>query len=48
MPVMTGWKVYDNSAEGQPLLIAKGKHEQPEVVFEPECWSWIRRSALNA
>jgi hypothetical protein len=48
MPVVMGWKVYDNSAEGRPLLIAKGKREQPEVAFEPERWSFIRRSALTA
>jgi predicted ABC-type ATPase len=47
MPVVTGWKVYDNSAEGRTRLIAKGKPDQPEVVFDPECWSLIRRSAAN-
>ncbi|HEV3005617.1 MAG TPA: zeta toxin family protein [Pirellulales bacterium] len=45
MPVVTGWNVYDNSAEGRPRLVAKGKRGRPEVVFDPELWSTIRRRA---
>jgi hypothetical protein len=44
---MTGWKVYDNSTEGRPRLIAKGKREQPEIVLDPESWSLIKGSAGN-
>jgi predicted ABC-type ATPase len=47
MPVVTGWKVYDNSGDARPRLIAKGKAEQPETVFDPETWSLVKRSAAN-
>jgi predicted ABC-type ATPase len=47
IPVVTGWKVYDNSAAGRPQLLAKGKRDQPEVVFDPERWSLVRGSAAN-
>jgi predicted ABC-type ATPase len=47
MPVVTGWKVYDNSAECRPRLVAKGIRNQPDVVFDPERWSLIRRRAAN-
>jgi len=48
MPVVNGWKVYDNSAAGRPRLLAKGKRNQPEVVLDPECWSLVRRSVADA
>ena len=47
MPVVSGWKVYDNSAEGIPRLIAKGKREQAEVVLDSERWSLVRRSTAD-
>jgi predicted ABC-type ATPase len=48
IPIVTGWKVYDNSGESRPRLIAKGKRDEPEVVLDPDIWSLIRRSAENA
>jgi len=47
LPVATGWKIYDNSIEGQPRLVAKGKRGQPEIVLDPQGWSMLRRSAKN-
>jgi predicted ABC-type ATPase len=47
MPVVTGWKVYDNSAEDRPQLLAKGKRDQPAIVFDPTGWSLVQRSATN-
>src|ERR1700681_2098384 len=34
IPVVTSWKVYDNSSGGSPLLIAKGK--RGEAIIVPE------------
>ena len=47
MPIVTGWKVYDNSATGRPQLLAEGKRGQAEVVFDAERWSSVRGSAAN-
>ena len=47
MPVVTGWKVYDNSAVGSPRLIAKQKTGQPETIFDHECWFRVQRSAVH-
>ena len=47
MPVVTGWKVYDNSGESGPRLLATGKRDEPEVVCDPEAWHLVRRSAEN-
>lgn len=48
MPVVTSWKVYDNSDVGRPRLIAKGKRNQPPEILDPAIWSSIRKSATNA
>jgi predicted ABC-type ATPase len=47
IPVVTDWKVWDNSVTGDPELIAKGKREQPEVVVDSARWALIRGSATN-
>ena len=51
MPVVTGWKVYDNSAEARIRLVAEGKQNQPHVVLRPpvlvvdrqECCPWLKK-----
>ena len=48
IPVVTGWKVYDNSSEAGPRLVAKGRQGQPDILVDPDGWSRIQRSALNA
>jgi predicted ABC-type ATPase len=48
MPVVTGWKVYDNSGVGRPRLIAKSRQNQPPEILEPAIWSSIRKSTANA
>jgi predicted ABC-type ATPase len=48
LPVVTIWKVYDNSVHGFPRLIAKGKRNQPEVVLNSQRWALIRRSVSDA
>jgi len=45
MPIVTGWKVYDNNAEGNPRLIAKGGWNQLPTVCNAESWSLARRQA---
>jgi predicted ABC-type ATPase len=47
IPVVTGWKVYDNSGTGRPELIAKGKRDQLEVVIDFARWALVRGSAAN-
>lgn len=48
LPVVTSWRVYDNSVHGFPRLISKGKRNQPEVVLNADAWSMVRRSASHA
>jgi predicted ABC-type ATPase len=48
IPVVSGWKVYDNSQQGRSRLIAKGREGQPEIVFDTETWSLLKRSAGHA
>jgi predicted ABC-type ATPase len=33
------WGVYDNSAEGQPLLIASGKQQASLMILETQLWA---------
>jgi predicted ABC-type ATPase len=47
LPLVTGWKVYDNSAGGWPRMLAKGKRDQPAVVLDAEGWSLVQRSAAH-
>src|SRR5260370_23738396 len=47
IPVVTGWKVYDNSATGWPRLLARGARDQPEVVIDSASWALVRGSAAN-
>lgn len=47
IPVVTGWKVYDNSLAGNPVLIAKGKRDAEPKVLVPEVWSQVIRSGEN-
>jgi predicted ABC-type ATPase len=47
IPVVTGWKVYDNSATGWPRLLAKGARDQPEVVIDSARWALVQGSAVN-
>ncbi len=44
IPVVTGWKVYDNSDGLGPRLIAKGKRDLPETILDPVVWSKVRGS----
>jgi predicted ABC-type ATPase len=48
LPVVSLWKLYDNSDGGFPRLVAKGRREQPEVIVDRGLWSLIRGSAENA
>jgi len=47
IPVVTGWKVYDNSAGARPRLLAKGTPHQPDTVVDAEVWSLVKRSAAH-
>lgn len=47
MPVVTGWKVYDNSYEDWPRLIAGSRRGEDMVVADPVRWSLVRRSVDN-
>jgi predicted ABC-type ATPase len=42
MPIVTSWKVYDNSGRA-PRLIAKSKRGERETILDAEKWSSIRR-----
>lgn len=44
IPVVSGWKVYDNSSGEGARLIAKGKFGMPEVIVDPQSWSQIKGS----
>jgi predicted ABC-type ATPase len=44
LPVVTTWRVYDNS-EGGPTLIAEGASGSPAAVFDNPAWSQIRNEA---
>ena len=41
IPVVTGWKVYDNSSEAGPRLVAKGRQGQPDILVDPDGWSRV-------
>lgn len=42
IPVVSGWKVYDNSSGEGARLIAKGKFGAPELVIDPAIWSQVK------
>jgi predicted ABC-type ATPase len=42
MPVVTSWKVYDNSSAGSPVLVAEGTRDAGEVIHYPGNWLLIR------
>jgi predicted ABC-type ATPase len=42
IPIVTSWKVYDNSLEGDPLLIAEGLAGADEKIYVHDTWSRIR------
>jgi predicted ABC-type ATPase len=45
IPVVNTWRFYDNSEERLPLLIAEGVRGADEIIYVPDTWSRIRRSA---
>jgi predicted ABC-type ATPase len=47
IPAVTGWKVYDNSSQGRPFLVAKGKRDYPATILDPERWSLICGGVAN-
>lgn len=47
IPVVSGWKVYDNSSGDAARLIARGKVETDDVVFDPKVWLQVKRSGEN-
>jgi predicted ABC-type ATPase len=42
LPVVTSWKVYDNSAERSTRLVAEGLRGRPDVIYLDDVWSQIR------
>jgi predicted ABC-type ATPase len=42
MPVVTSWKVYDNSGPGDSILVAKGARSGAVNVLDADRWSRIR------
>lgn len=47
MPVVSGWKVYDNSVGVQPRLIARGQRNRPPIIVDHEAWTSIRRNGTH-
>jgi predicted ABC-type ATPase len=47
IPVVTSWKVYDNSRGGDPLAVAEGILGSAEKVHEAEIWSRVKRSGQD-
>jgi predicted ABC-type ATPase len=46
IPVVSSWKVFDNSLASAPLLIAEGLHGgKGEIIYLPETWSQMRSNA---
>ena len=44
-PVVSEWRLYDNSDEGVPLLVASGEDTGRETVLIEENWRQIREEA---
>lgn len=44
-PLASTWRVYDNSVDPEPLLVAAGRAEVVERVFAPEWWTRITDEA---
>jgi predicted ABC-type ATPase len=42
MPVVSSWKVYDNSSAGSPVLVAEGARGTGEVIHYQDAWLAIR------
>lgn len=47
IPVVTSWKVYDNSLGGEPVAVAEGVLGSAETVHEVEIWSHVKRSGQD-
>jgi predicted ABC-type ATPase len=47
MPVVTTWKVYDNSEDGGPRFIAEGGREKTDAITDPETWNRIKKVIEN-
>jgi predicted ABC-type ATPase len=45
IPVVNGWKVFDNSLADLPLLVAEGVRGAEEVIYSQDAWSRIRNIA---
>jgi len=45
IPLVSGWKVYDNSQRASPRLVAEGLRGEGEFIYDPETWSRIRSVA---
>ncbi len=45
IPVVSTWKVYDNSLGGSPLLIAEGARGAETLVYDRDSWTQIRSGA---
>lgn len=41
MPIATRWKVYDNSGESGPVLVAHRAAGKPVLVIEPRAWGRV-------
>lgn len=42
LPVVNSWRVYDNTLEGMPLLVAEGVRGGSEIIYQPEIWSRVK------
>ena len=45
IPVVSSWKVYDNSLAGSPQLIAEGVRGTSEIIYFQDIWSRVRSGA---
>jgi predicted ABC-type ATPase len=45
LPIATTWVVFDNSAEGSPLLVASGRQSEPIIIHDSPSWQRILKQA---
>lgn len=47
MPVVTSWKVYDNSVGGGPQAVAEGLRGEATVVYDDATWALVKGSCSH-
>jgi len=47
IPIVTSWKVYDNTLDGEPYAVAEGNRNEQPFVFDRARWQMVMRSADN-